>query len=49
MVLIQSDIDEVLKKVCLIYNNGESMIEYQMIFNYKEQSHGYDVEDKKIK
>lgn len=25
------------------------MIEYQMIFNYKEQSHGYDVEDKKIK
>ena len=49
MVLIQSDIDEVLKKVCLIYNNGESMIEYQMIFNYIEQSHGYDVEDKKIK
>lgn len=49
MVLIQSDIDEVLKKVCLIYNDGESMIEYQMIFNYKEQSHGYDVEDKKIK
>lgn len=49
MVLIQSDIDEVLKKVCLIYNNGKSMIEYQMIFNYKEQSHGYDVEDKKIK
>lgn len=49
MVLIQSDIDEVLKKVCLIYNNGESMIEYQMIFNYKEQSHGYDVEEKKIK
>ena len=49
MLLIQSDIDEVLKKVCLIYNNGESMIEYQMIFNYKEQSHGYDVEDKKIK
>lgn len=49
MVLIQSDIDEVLKKVCLIYNNGESMIEYQMIFNYKEQFHGYDVEDKKIK
>ena len=40
MVLIQSDIDEVLKKVCLIYNNGENMIEYQMVFNYKEQSHG---------
>ena len=27
----------------------ESMIEYQMIFNYKEQSYAYDVEDKKIK
>lgn len=49
MVLIQSDIDEGLKKVCLLYNNGESMIEYQMIFNYKEQSYAYDVEDKKIK
>ena len=49
MVLLQSDIDEVLKRVCLIYNNGGNMIEYQMVFNYKEQSHGYDVEDKKIK
>lgn len=49
MVLIQSDIDEGLKKVCLLYNNEESMIEYQMIFNYKEQSYAYDVEDKKIK
>ena len=49
MVFLQSDIDEVLKRVCLIYNNGGNMIEYQMVFNYKEQSHGYDVEDKKIK
>ena len=44
MILVQSDIDEILKRVCLIY-----IIEYQMIFNYKEQSHGYDIEDKKIK
>ena len=49
MALVQSDIDEILKRVCLIYNNGENIIEYQMIFNYKEQSHGYDIEDKKIK
>lgn len=49
MLLVQSDIDEVLKRVCLIYDNKENMIEYQMFFNYKEQSHGYDIEDKKIK
>lgn len=49
MILVQSDIDEILKRVCLIYNNGENIIEYQMFFNYKEQSHGYDIEDKKIK
>ena len=49
MILVQSDIDEILKQVCLIYNNGENIIEYQMVFNYKEQSHGYDIEDKKIK
>lgn len=49
MILVQSDIDEILKRVCLVYNNGENIIEYQMIFNYKEQSHGYDIEDKKIK
>lgn len=49
MLLVQSDIDEVLKRVCLIYDNKGNMIEYQMVFNYKEQSHGYDIEDKKIK
>ena len=49
MLLVQSDIDEVLKRVCLIYDNKENMIEYQMVLNYKEQSHGYDLEDKKIK
>ena len=49
MILVQSDIDESLKRVCLIYSNEETIIEYQMVFNYKEQSYGYDVEDKKIK
>ena len=49
MSLVQSDIDEVLKRVSLIYDNKKNIIEYQIVFNYKEQSHGYDVEDKKIK
>lgn len=49
MSLIQSDIDEVLKRVSLIYDNKKNIIEYQIVFNYKEQSRGYDVEDKKIK
>lgn len=49
MSLVQSDIDEVLKRVSLIYDNKKNIIEYQIVFNYKEQSHGYDVEYKKIK
>ena len=49
MSLVQSDIDEVLKRVSLIYDNKKNIIEYQIVFNYKEQSYGYDVEDKKIK
>lgn len=49
MSLVQSDIDEVLKRVSLIYDNKKNIIEYQIVFNYKEQSHGYDVEDKKIR
>lgn len=40
---VKRQISEVLREL------GETIIEYQMVFNYKEQSHGYDVEDKKIK
>lgn len=43
------DIDTDLKRVCLIYGNTDTTIEYQIVMNYKEQSHGYDIEDKKIK
>ena len=43
------DIDVPLKRVCLIYSNNITTIEYQIVMNYKEQSHGYDIEDKKIK
>ena len=35
MILVKSDVDEVLKRVCLIYNNEENVIEYQMVFNSK--------------
>ena len=43
------DINTDLKRVCLIYSNTDTTIEYQIVMNYKEQSHGYDIEDKKIK
>lgn len=43
------DIDTDLKRVGLIYGNDDTTIEYQVVMNYKEQSHGYDIEDKKIK
>ena len=50
MVLIQSDIDEGLKKVCLLYNNEESTDSISNDFQLvKNKSYAYDVEDKKIK
>ena len=49
MVLIQSDIDEVLKKVCLIYENKNALIQYQMEIQSENKSYAYDVEDKKVK
>ena len=49
MVLIQSDIDEVLKRVCLIYKNRETLIQYQMEIQSENKSYAYDVEDEKVK
>ena len=49
MVLIQSDIDEVLKRVCLIYKNRETLIQYQMEIQSENKSYAYDVEDEKTK
>ena len=43
------DIDTALKRICLIYGNDDITIEYQIVMNYKEQSHAYDIEDEKIK
>lgn len=50
MALVQSDIDEVLKKVCLIYeNNNNTFIQYQMEIQSENKSYAYDIEDKKVK
>ena len=49
MALVQSDIDEVLKKVCLIYENNNTFIQYQMEIQSENKSYAYDIEDKKVK
>ena len=49
MTLIQSDIDEVLKRGCLIYENRETLIQYQMEIQRENKSYAYDVEDEKVK
>lgn len=49
MVLIQSDIDEVLKRVCLIYENNKTLIRYQMEIQSENKSYAYDIEDEKTK
>lgn len=49
MSLVHSDIDKALNRVCLIFANENTTLEYQIVINYQEQSHGYDIEDEKIK
>lgn len=49
MALVQSDIDEVLKKVCLILLNNNTFIQYQMEIQSENKSYAYDIEDKKVK
>ena len=49
MSLVHSDIDKALNRVCLIFTNENTTLEYQIVVNYQEQSHGYDIEDEKIK
>ena len=49
MVLIQIDIDEVLKRVCLIYENNKTLIQYQMEIQSENKSYAYDIEDEKTK
>lgn len=42
---IGGDIDQTIKKVCMLYQYQETIIEYRIIFNYEERSYGYDIED----
>ena len=49
MSLVQSDIDEVLKKVCLLYEDDDTLIQYQMEIQSENKSYAYDIEDKKVK
>ena len=49
MSLVQSDIDESLKRVCLIYENEDGIIQYQMEIQSENKSYAYDVEDEKVK
>lgn len=49
MSLVQSDIDEVLKKVCLLYEDDDTLIQYQMEIQSENKSYVYDIEDKKVK
>lgn len=48
-VLLNYDIDQDLKRACLLNQCRDDVIEYQIMFNYTERSHGYDVEDDIIK
>lgn len=49
MSLVQSDIDEVQKKVCLLYEDDDTLIQYQMEIQSENKSYAYDIEDKKVK
>lgn len=43
--IIDYEIDEVLNRATIIYQCEGSIMEYQMVFNYLDQSYGYMVED----
>ncbi len=48
MQLAYYEIDSSLQRVWMVYENKNSTMEYQILFNYEKQSYGYDVEDEKI-
>ena len=43
------DIDTALKRVCLIFEKDDVILQYQMEIQCENKSYGYDIEDKKIK
>ena len=44
--LLTSNIDIMLRNVCMLYQYGSDIIEYKVILNYNQQVHAYDIEDK---
>lgn len=46
--IIDYEIDVVLNRATIIYQCNGSIMEYQMVFNYKNQSQGYMVEDELV-
>lgn len=46
MEFVEYEINEELGEACLLYQCGESVIEYQLWVNFKNKSIAYDVEDK---
>lgn len=45
---LMGDIDKEAKKICMLYQCGNQVIEYQMIVNYQMRSYGYDIEDELV-
>lgn len=43
--IIDYEIDEILNRATIIYQCDGSIFDYRMIFNYRNQSYGYTVED----
>ena len=48
MAIIDYEIDEVLNRATIIYQCDGSIMEYQMIFNYRNQVSGYMIEDELV-
>lgn len=46
--VLDYEIDEILNRATIIYQCDESILDYRMIFNYREHSYGYMIEDKLI-
>lgn len=46
--ILDYEIDEVLNRATIIYQCDGSIMEYQMIFNYIDQSYGYMIEDELV-
>lgn len=46
--ILDYEVDEILSRATIIYQCDESIMEYQMIFNYRNQVSGYMIEDELV-